>query len=53
MDYLQELRRLRDDMEEELNARLAFRKQVDDLEKEVLALEEAKAKYWKSKENTD
>ncbi len=53
MDHLQELRRLRDDMEEELNARLAFRKRVDELEKEVLALEKAKAKYRKSKENTE
>ncbi len=40
-------------MEEGLNARLAFRKQMDDLKKEVLALEEAKAEYQKSKESTD
>ena len=53
MGNLQELIRLRDDMEKELNAHLAFRKQVDDLEKQVLALEEAKGKYQKGKENTD
>ncbi len=52
MDNLQELRRLHDDMEVELNARLAFRKRLDDLEKEVLALK-AKAEYQKSRENTD
>ncbi len=40
-------------MEKELNANLAFRKQVDDLEKQVLALEEAKGEYQKGKENTD
>ncbi len=43
MDNLQELRRLRDDMEKELEERLAARKRLDELEKLVIALEEAKA----------
>ncbi len=44
MDNLQEVRCLRDDMEAELEA-LATRKHLDELEKLVIALEEAKAAY--------
>ena len=41
---------MRDDMEKELEEGLAL---LDDLEKLVIAVEEAKADYQKSKENTD
>ncbi len=44
--------RMRDNMEKELEEGLALRKRLDDLEKLVIAVEDAKAKYQKSKENT-
>ncbi len=44
---------MRDDMEKELEEGLALRKHLDNLEKLVIAVEEAKAKYEKSNENTD
>ena len=44
---------MRDDMVKKLEEGLALHKRLDDLEKLVIALEEAKAAYQKSKENTD
>ncbi len=50
---LQKLRRMRDDMEKELEEGLALCKRLNDLEKLVIAVEEAKAEFQRSKENTD
>ncbi len=44
---------MHDDMVKELEEGLAFCKRLDDLEKLVIAVEEAKVAYQKSKENTD